>query len=76
PSTVVTDAEKQYQAIWAASAATIAAETAASLPTMPPHQQHSAAIWIDALNDAAAAFTQGDIPPRPRPGDIAATMRP
>jgi hypothetical protein len=31
PSTVVTDAEKQYQAIWAASAATIAAETAASL---------------------------------------------
>jgi hypothetical protein len=76
PAAVVSNAEKRYQATWAASAATIAAETAASLPTMSPHERHSAAIWVDALNDAAKAFMEGDIPPRPRPGDFAAIMRP
>jgi hypothetical protein len=75
-ATGVSNSEKQYQATWAASAAAIAAETAASLPTMPAHERRSAAMWVDALNDAAKAFMAGDIPPRLRPGDLAAIMRP
>ncbi len=69
------DEEKHYQATWAASAATIAAETAAALPNLPPEERASAAMWIDVLNDAAKAFMAGDIPPRPRPGDLGAIMR-
>ena len=75
-TSAISGAEQRYQATWAASAATIAAETAASLPTLPPHERHTAALWVDALNDAAKSFMAGDILPRPRPGDLAAIMRP
>jgi hypothetical protein len=70
----ITDAEKQYQATWAASAATVAAETAASLPTLPPEERHSAAIWINVLNDIAKDFMDGNFPPRAKPGDLSAMM--
>jgi hypothetical protein len=76
PAVAVSDTEKQYQAIWAASAAAIAAETAASLPSLPLHERQSAEIWIDALNEAAKSYTQGDVTPRPRPSELAAFMRP
>jgi hypothetical protein len=70
-----TSNEKHYQATWAACTAAIAAETAASLPTLPPNERHSAAIWVEALNSAAQSFLTEGLPPRPKPGDLAAVMR-
>jgi hypothetical protein len=70
-----TDAQQQYQATLAASAATVAAETAASLASLSPQERRSAALWIDVLNDAAKDFMSGNPSPRPRPGDLAALMR-
>jgi hypothetical protein len=65
-----TDAEMQYAATWAASAALIAAETAASLDSLPEDERHGAAIWVDVLNDLAKDLTQNGVPPRPKPGDL------
>ena len=70
-----TDAERHYQATWAAAAATIAAETAATLDSLSQQERYSAAIWIDALNDAAKDLMDGKLPPRPKPGDLAGIMR-
>jgi hypothetical protein len=61
--------QAQNAAIWAASAAAIAAETAA---TLPPNERHSAAIWIEALNEVAKDFMTAGISPHLRPGDRAA----
>jgi hypothetical protein len=66
--------EKQYQAAWAASAATVAAETAADLPNLPPEERRSAELWINALNSYAADVKAGKGAPRPKPGDLAAIM--
>jgi hypothetical protein len=60
----VTDGENQYAAVWAASAAAIAAETAASLPSLPAEERHSAEIWIEALNEVAKDFRAEAIPRR------------
>ncbi len=76
PPSARTGQEQRYQATWAASAATIAAETAAALPTMPPDERRYAAIWIDVLNETAKDLMTGDVPPRLRPGDLAAVMAP
>jgi hypothetical protein len=70
PTVSVTDEERRYQATWAASAAAVAAETAASLPTLSPQERHSAAIWIEVLNQSAKEFMAGDIVPSPRPADF------
>jgi hypothetical protein len=70
-----TDAEMQYAATWAASAAQIAAETAASLDLLPQNERRGAAIWVDVLNDLAKDFTQNGVPPRPNPGDLGALFR-
>jgi hypothetical protein len=75
PAPAITDAEMQYAATWAASAALVASETAASLDSLPPDERHGAAIWVNVLNDIAKDFMAGDIPPRPKPGDLAALMR-
>jgi hypothetical protein len=69
-----TDAEMQYAATWAASAALVAAETAASLDSLPEDERHGAAIWVDVLNDLAKDFTQNGVPPRPKPGDLGAVF--
>jgi hypothetical protein len=69
------DAERQYAATWAASAAQVASETAASLDSLPPDERRGAAIWVDVLNDIARDFMAGDIPPRTKPGDLAALLR-
>jgi hypothetical protein len=66
----VTDGKEQSAAVWAASAAAIAAETAATLPDLPPDERHSAEIWIEALNQVAKDFMTGGSPPRLRPGDL------
>jgi hypothetical protein len=73
-TSTITDAERHYQATWAASAAIVAAETAASLPTLPPGERASAAAWIDVLNACAKDFMQEEILPRPRAGDLSAMM--
>ena len=67
--------EARYQAVWAASAATVAAETAAALSDMPADERRSAELWIGALNETAASLMAGDVPPRLRPGDLGAIMR-
>jgi hypothetical protein len=69
-------AEQQYAETWAASAARIAAETAAEMPNLAPDERRSAGIWIEALKDAAKEFKTAGIPPRPSPGDLAALMHP
>jgi hypothetical protein len=76
PAASLTEAERRYQATWAASAAAIAAETAASLPTLPPQERESAALWINVLNETAKEFMAGNALPRPRPGDLAAMTPP
>jgi hypothetical protein len=68
--------EERHQAMWAAAAARIAAETAANLEDLSPEARQSASIWIDVLNDAAREFQAGSAAPRPRPGDAAWTHRP
>jgi hypothetical protein len=73
----IAEQARHDQATWAASAAAIAAETAAALPTMPPGERASAAIWIDVLNESAKDFMAGDIVPRPHapaPGDLGAML--
>ena len=72
PQAAKTDAQMQYAATWAASAALVAAETAASLDSLPEDERHGAAIWVDVLNDLAKDFTQNGVPPRPKPGDLGA----
>jgi hypothetical protein len=74
PTRTVTDDEQHYQATWAACTAAIAAETAASLPNLPPAERESAALWVEVLNSAANSFLTDGIPPRPKPGDLAAIM--
>jgi hypothetical protein len=74
PTSTHTSEEHRYQATWAAAAAAIADETAATLPTMPPDERRSAAIWIDVLNETAKDLMSGNIPPRLRPGDLAAMI--
>jgi hypothetical protein len=69
-----TDAEMQY-ATWAASAAQVAAETAASLDSLPQDERRGAAIWLNVLNDLAKDFTQNGIPPGPKSGDFGALFR-
>jgi hypothetical protein len=75
PAATAADHQNHYAATWAASAATVAAETAASLPDLPPDERRSAAIWVEVLNDAAKEFMAGKIPPRPRPGDLDPLIR-
>jgi hypothetical protein len=62
-------------ATWAASAAQVAAETAASLDSLPQDERHGAAIWLNVLDDLARDFTQNGIPPRPKPGDLGSLFR-
>jgi hypothetical protein len=71
----VSDPEQHYQATWANAAAAIAAETAASLPGLSDDERRSATVWIDVLNDVAKDFSAGNIPPRPKPGELAAMLR-
>jgi hypothetical protein len=75
PAPTAADRENHYAATWAASAATVAAETAASLSSLPPDERRSAAMWVGVLNDAAKEFMAGKIPPRPAPGNLGALFR-
>jgi hypothetical protein len=75
PQATKIDAETQYAATWAASVALVAAETAASLDSLPEDERHGAAIWVSVLNDLAKDFTLSGIPPRPQPGDLGALFR-
>src|SRR5258707_516995 len=68
-------AVRQLAAHWAVYAALFPAETAASLPTFPPAERYSAAMWLGVHNEAAKEFMAGTIPPRPRPGDLGAMLR-
>ena len=72
----ITDRERQDQLTWATSAAAIAAETAATLPTLPQGERASAAIWIEVLNESAKDFLAGNILAHPWPGDHADMMPP
>jgi hypothetical protein len=72
--TLTEQQETGFQAAWAASAATIAAETAADLPNLPPEERRSAELWINVLNSYAADVKAGKGAPRPKPGDLGAIM--
>ncbi len=54
------DAAAGYQASWAAAAATLAADTVVSRPTLPPNERHPASLSTDRTNDPATAFMAGD----------------
>jgi hypothetical protein len=68
--------EQQYQAAWANGAATVAAEIAAEIPTLPPHQRAEATIRAAALRQCADDLLTGNVPPRLRPGDLAGLFPP
>ncbi len=75
PQPTGSTAENHYAATWAASAAQIAAETAASLDGLPPDERRGAAIWVGVLNDLANDFTRNGIPLRPDPGGLDGLFR-
>jgi hypothetical protein len=70
PARAQSAAETENQAIWADSAARIAAETAADLPNLPPDQRHSAKLWVQVLNDFANFSLTNPRGPLPRLGDL------
>jgi hypothetical protein len=69
-----TQEDRHYQALWAAGAAQVAAETAADLANLAPDERDSAAMWVDVLNECAKDLMTGNPAPRLRPGDLAGFM--
>lgn len=69
-------ADQQRQAAWAAAMSDVANEFTASLPNLPPVERKLASLRAAALSSCANQLLSGDVPFRPRPGDLAALMRP
>jgi hypothetical protein len=68
--------ERPWQAAWGSVAATVAAEYTASLPHLPPAERRMATVRAAALSSAANDLLAGVTPPRLRPGDLTAPIRP
>jgi hypothetical protein len=68
--------EQQMQAVWAAGMAEVAKEFADSLPHLPPAERKMASMRAAALSSSANALLLGVSPPRLKPGDLGAIIRP
>jgi hypothetical protein len=64
--------EEQKHALWAAALSDVAGEVTASLIHLPPAERKIASRRAAALSSCANQLLTGDIPPRPRPGDLTA----
>jgi hypothetical protein len=66
----------QHKAMWAAAMTEVAAEYTAGLHNLPPTERKLTSWRAAALSSTANALLSGTVPTRPRPGDLAAIMRP
>jgi hypothetical protein len=66
----------QHQAMWAAAMINVAAEYTAGLHNLPPTARKLASRRAAALSSTANTLLSGTVPTRPRPGDLAAIIRP
>jgi hypothetical protein len=69
-------ADQQRQAAWASAMSDVADEFTAGLSNLPPVERKLASFRAAALSSCANQLLSGDVPSRPRPGDLAALMRP
>jgi hypothetical protein len=70
---VMTD--QHWQAMWASAMTDVAGEFTADLQNLPPAERRIASRRAAALSNCANELIAGDVPPPPRPGDLAAIMR-
>jgi hypothetical protein len=75
PATSPDPTERQWQAMWAAAAAGIAAEYAADIPNLPPRERRDASIRAAALSSCANDLLAGNGAPRLTQGALTAIMR-
>jgi hypothetical protein len=68
PGPATTD--QQWQAIWAAAMADVAAEYTADIPSLPPQQRRAASLRAAALNGCANDLLAANEPPRLKPGAL------
>jgi hypothetical protein len=66
----------QLQAMWAAAMTDVAEEFTADLANLSPQERRLATRRVAALSNCANQLLSGDVPPPPRPGDLAAIIRP
>jgi hypothetical protein len=68
--------EQRRQTSWAPAMSTVASELAGSLPHLSPGERKLTSLRAAALSSCANQLLSGDISSPPRPGDLAALMRP
>lgn len=68
--------DQQRQAAWASAMSDVANEFTAGLSNLPPVERKLASLRAAALSSCANQLLSGEVPSRPRPGDLAALMRP
>jgi hypothetical protein len=69
-------AHREWQIMLANAMTEVAVEFSAEAASLPPEQRDLAARRADALSTAATDVILGNIPPPPRPGDLAAFIPP
>jgi hypothetical protein len=69
-------AHREWQIMLANAMTEVAVEFSAEAASLPPEQRDLAARRADALSSAATDVILGNIPPPPRPGDLAACIPP
>jgi hypothetical protein len=73
---LLTGTDQDQQQIWASAMAKVAGEFTASLPHLPPVERRMASMRAAVLNSCASDLLTGPLPPRLRPGDLDALIRP
>jgi hypothetical protein len=76
PPTETPDLTEQLQAMWASAMTDVAEEFTADLANLSPQERRLATRRVAALSNCANQLLSGDVPPPPRPGDLAAIIRP
>jgi hypothetical protein len=75
PRPVQTPNERRNQAAWAHAMTDVAGEFTASIANLPPTARKEASRRAALLNGCANDLLSGNVPPRLRPGDLAAFVR-
>ena len=74
PDTELT--EREIQRMWGAAMTVVANEHAAALANLPAEEREAARARTRALRRAARDLMSGDVPPRPRPGELGTPLPP